>query len=116
MVGGDDQRDPEPAIEPDHQALDAPHVERVEPREGLVAEDDLRVGDDRPGQRRPPAHAARELAREELLRTGQAHGGEAPRDLGRDLRFGERGVLPQGQGDVVQSVTETGLSVSGRDW
>ncbi len=53
-MGGHHQRQAELAGELRQQPLDAPHVHGVQPGEGLVAQHDLRVGDDGPRQGRAP--------------------------------------------------------------
>ena len=84
-----DQGEAEPLVQVDEQRLDAAHVDRIEARERLVAEHDLGVRHDRARERRAPHHAARELARIEVLGVGQPDRDQPPGHLRRDVVLGE---------------------------
>ena len=78
------------------------HVDRIEAREGLVAEQDLGLHHDRAREGDAPEHAARELAREQPLDALESDGLQDPRDLRRDLGPGFSHVLAQREPHVLE--------------
>ena len=102
VVRGHEHREAQAPVEIHQQLLDAPHVERIEAGEGLVAQHDLRIGHQRAGQSPAPAHASGELARVERAGVGKADGREPSFDLGSDVGFAPLRVLEQRQGHVLE--------------
>ncbi len=101
-MGRHDQRQPSGPAQLAKERFDPLHVRRVEPREGLVAEDDLGIHDDRPGQGDAAEHPARELAGEQVVDALQSDGGESFLHGVADLVLSELRVLPERQGDVLE--------------
>ena len=87
MVGDDHHGHLQAPVDVDQQAFDAPQRDRIETRERLVAEEDDRLHDDGPGERDALHHAARELARQEVVDVGQPDGLQPVVHLVGDLRF-----------------------------
>ncbi len=102
MVRRDDHRESHFAIEFYQDVLDATHVDRIEPGEGLIHEHDFGIRHQGARESGATVHSPRELARKEILDVRQPNGFESAPHLGDDVLFTELRVLAQWERDVFE--------------
>jgi hypothetical protein len=102
VVGDDDRGRAERGVERADEVHDHVQRDRVEAREGLVVDDELRVERDGARERDAARHAARELAGHERLRAAQPHRVELHHDEVAQDRLGQLRVLAHREGDVLE--------------
>src|SRR3989442_460045 len=85
------------------EPVDAVHEDGIEPGRRLVEEDDLRLRDERPGDRHALAHAPRDLLRVLGADALQSHLGQPHLHALGDLRAAQAGLLAQREGDVLRA-------------
>jgi hypothetical protein len=104
VVRDDQERGVGLRVQVDDELVGVGHAHRIQPRVGLVEQDDLGVEHQRPGEARPLAHTAGDLARQLLLGAFEADHRHLFHDDVADLAFGLAGVLTQRERDVVEQV------------
>src|SRR6266849_4538871 len=101
LVGHDDDGRTQALPQLEDQVVEPSRAHRVEPRGGLVEEEDVRVERDRPRQPGPLLHAAADLRGIVVLEAAQTDQRELQRRDLPDLGGRQIGVLPERQPDVL---------------
>ena len=101
LVGYDHDGHLERAFQPQNQVIQPGGHHRVQPGGGLVAEEDLRVHRNRPGQAGAFLHPPGKLGRFEAVEAGEAHQVELHLHHDLDSALLQPGVFAQGEGHVV---------------
>src|SRR5207248_675623 len=101
VVGDDQDGGVDLRVQVHQQLGDVRGTHRVQTGVRLVAQDDLRVQHQRPGQAGPLAHTAGDLTGQLALGAGQADHLHLLQHDAPDLRLALPGVLAQREGDVV---------------
>ena len=102
LVRHGDERHPAGSLERAEEVVQPQGGERIKTGRRLVAEDDLRPEDHRPGEGSPLPHSARKLERVLVVGPDQA---DHPQDLADAVGLDRPGSLgpmdPDGQGDIL---------------
>ena len=102
VVGDDDRGRAQRAVQGADEVHDHVERDRVEARERLVVDDELRVERDGARERHAARHAARELAGHERLRAAQPDRVELHHDQVAQDRLGQLRVLAHRERDVLE--------------
>ena len=103
-MGHHDGRDPETFLQAADQLIDRVGGDRIEPRGRLVVQQGSRGESDRPGQRDPLAHPAREVGGHQRFHAFQLDQSQYLADPAFDSVSRPIRVLAQGEGNVVHDV------------
>src|SRR6185503_3146277 len=101
VVGDHDRGEPERLVQAADQLDDLVERNRIEPGEGLVVHEELRIGGDRARERHAPRHAARQVVRHHAVRPAQADRVQLHQHQAPHQRLGNVEILADRERDVL---------------